>query len=62
MSNGAINPPLVVIRALISKLRREIYDFILRYVNRSLLTMQNASLNISLFLIATISELILPTY
>lgn len=38
MSNGAINPPLVVIHALISKLRLEIYDFILCYVNRSLLT------------------------
>lgn len=52
MSNSAINPPLVVIRALISKPRLEIYGFILCYVNRSLTT-QNASLNISLFLIMT---------
>lgn len=53
MSNSAINPSLVVIRALISKLRLEIYGFILCYVNRSLLMTQNASLNISLFLIMT---------
>lgn len=36
MSNDAINPPLVVIRALISGLRLEIYSFILRYATRAL--------------------------
>jgi len=62
MSNGAINPPLVVIHAFISKLRRKIYDFILYYVNRSLLTTQSASLNISLFLTVTSSELIFSSF
>lgn len=51
MSNGAINPPLVVIHALISRLCLEIYGFILCQ-RKSLIIdgAQNASLNISLFL------------
>lgn len=65
MSNSAINPPLVVIRALASGLGLEIYDFILRV--RKLLIIDDAKrfskyLFISLSVRPQAGRLVSPIY